>query len=432
MNQPLKYSFSVAVTVVIANMIGTGVFGSLGFQVESIPSGFAILMLWLAGGVISLCGAFVYAELATTLKESGGEYIFLSRIFHPSLGFLSGWISIIWGFAGALSLNALIIGAYSEEVLGLPEKVIACASIVLVTIIHWFGVKFGGMTQNFLTGIKLTLILLFVFAPFVFGGNRSEISFLPVSTDLNLILSSGWAVSLVYVVYAYSGWNAAAYIAGSIEDPQKNLPRSLIIGTILVTIVYVALNFIFMYVTPFELLAFKKDVGNVAAAQIFGDSISLVLSGFFSFALLSTLSAMTIAGPRVTEAMGKDYTSLKILASTNKFGMPYIAMLVQAAWAIFLVLFSSFTEIIGNIAVSLSFFTLLSVIGLFVLRLKNKGKPRSFSTPLYPLTPIIFIAMTLWMIVHESISKPSVLLYSLGTVALGLILYFFAAKKNNT
>ena len=297
---------------------------------------------------------------------------------------------------------------------------------------HWFGVKVGGITQNLLTGIKLTLILLFVFAPFVFGGNRSGLSFAPTSNDIDLILSSGWAISLVYVVYAYSGWNATAYIAGSIENPQKTLPRSLIIGTVIVTIVYVALNFVFMYVAPFEMLAFKKDVGNVAAAQIFGDSISLVLSGFFSFALLSTLSAMTIAGPRVTEAMGKDYSSLKILAGTNKFGMPYLAMLVQAAWAIFLILFSSFSEIIGNIAVSLSFFTLLSVIGLFVLRFRNKGEPRPFSTPLYPITPILFIAMTLWMIIHESISKPVVLLYSLGTVAIGLILYFFAAKKNNS
>jgi basic amino acid/polyamine antiporter, APA family len=317
-------------------------------------------------------------------------------------------------------------------VLGVSEKIIACAAIIVVTGIHWFGVKVGGLTQNFLTGVKLTLILLFVLAPFVFGGNRSGISFAPTSNDLGLILSSGWAVSLVYVVYAYSGWNAAAYIAGSIEDPQKNLPRSLIIGTILVTVVYVALNFVFLYVAPFELLAFKKDVGNVAASQIFGDSVSLILSGFFSFALLSTLSAMTIAGPRVTEAMGKDYSSLKMFARTNKFEMPYVAMLVQAAWSIFLVLFSSFSEIIGNIAVSLSFFTLLSVIGLFVLRIRNKGKARAFSTPLYPLTPIIFIGVTVWMIVHESISKPSVLLYSLGTVALGLILYFFAAKKNNT
>ena len=429
MTQTQKYTFSVAVTVVIANMIGTGVFGSLGFQVGPIPSGFSILILWFAGGVVSLCGAFVYAELATTLKESGGEYLFLSRIFHPSIGFLSGWVSAVWGFAGALSANAIIIGAYSHEVLGLPEKTIACSSIILVTSIHLFGVKVGGITQNFLTGIKLFLILMFCLSPFLFGGKRSEIDFTPGPEDINLILSSGWAVSLVYVVYAYSGWNASAYIAGSIENPQRNLPRSLIIGTVLVTIVYLALNFVFMYVTPFDLLLNKKEIGNIAASQIFGDSIGLILSGFLSFALLSTLSAMTIAGPRVTEAMGKDFSSLVLFSKTNRFGMPHVAMLVQAVWAIFLIVFSSFTEIIGNIAVSLSIFTLLSVIGLFVLRMKNKGLLRVFSTPLYPLTPIIFIVVTCWMIIHESIQKPSVLLYSLGTVAIGLILYFFAAKK---
>jgi basic amino acid/polyamine antiporter, APA family len=429
MTQPQKYSFTVAVTVVIANMIGTGVFGSLGFQVGPIPSGFSILILWLAGGVVSLCGAFVYAELATTLKESGGEYLFLSRIFHPSIGFLSGWISVVWGFAGALSANAIIIGAYSQEVLGLPEKLIACASIVVVTAIHWFGVRVGGVAQNFLTGVKLTLILGFCLAPFLFGGARSGLSFVPTASDLDLILSSGWAVSLVYVIYAYSGWNAAAYIAGSIEHPQRNLPRALIMGTLLVTVIYLALNFVFLYVTPFELLENKKEIGNIAASQIFGSSISLILSGFLSFALLSTLSAMTIAGPRVTEAMGKDYSSLKVFSNTNRFGMPHIAMLLQAFWSIFLVLFSNFTQIIGNIAVSLSIFTLLSIIGLFVLRQKNKGVERVFSTPGYPVTPLVFIFVTCWMIVHESIKDPMVLLYSLGTVAIGLVLYFFAAKK---
>lgn len=425
-----KYTFTVAVTVVIANMIGTGVFGSLGFQVGPIPSGFSILMLWLAGGIISLCGAFVYAELATTLKESGGEYLFLSRIFHPSLGFLSGWISAVWGFAGALSANALIIGAYSHNLLGVSEKVIAVGAIVVVTAVHLFGVKAGSIAQNFLTAVKLGLILVFCFSPFLFGGGRSGLNFSPMATDVDLILSSGWAISLVFVVYAYSGWNAAAYISGNIENPQKNLPRSLIIGTVVVTVVYIVLNFVFLYVSPFELLANQPDVGNVTAEQIFGKTIGLVFSGFFSFALLSTLSAMTIAGPRVTEAMGKDYSSLRIFAKTNKFDMPHVAILLQSAWSIFLIMVSSFTDIIKNISVSLSWFTLLSVFGLFVLRHRNQGAPRAFSTPLYPITPLVFMGVTLWMIIHLTLSDPKIILYSIGTVAIGLILYFFAAKKN--
>src|SRR6478736_3418508 len=423
-----KYALSVGITLVIANMVGTGVFTSLGYQVGPLPSGFAILFLWALGGVVALCGAFTYAEIAASFKKSGGEYYYLGQIFHPALGFASGWISLLVGFAGAISAVAIAIGEYAHELLGIPVKIIAVAAIVLVSCIHWFGVRTGGIAQNILTSLKLSLIVVFCVAPFFVSGiSFSNISFLPQAGDGELILSAGFAISLVYVVYAYTGWNAAAYIAGNLEQPEKNLPRSLIIGTLVVVAVYLSLNGTFLYVANFAELDGKNDIGNVVAFKLFGATVGSVFAGLFSTALLSTLSAMTIAGPRVLEAMGEDYPKLKPFTSTNKYDMPYLAIIVQGGWSIFLVIVSSFKEIIQYISVSLSVFSMITVIGIFFVRRKFPNS--SFRLPLYPLPPLFFIAVTCWMIYFEFTKNPMVILYSAGTILSGLLVYQWVSKK---
>lgn len=429
MTQSTKYTLTVAVTLVIANMIGTGVFTSLGYQVGPIPSGFAILVLWALGGIIALCGAFTYAEIATTLKRSGGEYFYLGKIFHPALGFVSGWMSAIVGFAAAISAVAIAIGEYSQDALGLPTKLVAIISIAGVSAVHWFGVRTGGRAQNILTSLKLALIVFFCLAPFFFASQPSDVTFLPVESDWALMLSPGFAVSLVFVVYAYSGWNAAAYIAGNLENPDRSLPVSLVTGTLVVALVYLALNGMFMFTASFGELNGVNDIGNIVAQKLFGQKAGVVFSGLFSFALLSTLSAMTIAGPRVTEAMGEDYPFLKKLSARNRYDMPYMAILIQAAWSIFLVLVSSFKEIIQYISVSLSIFAMLTVLGVFILRKQYPKSQRPFSMPLYPLPPIIFTICTCWMIFYMTKDDPRIILYSLATMVPGLALYFVSSKN---
>jgi len=425
-----KYTLTVGITLVIANMIGTGVFTSLGYQVGPIPSGFAILVLWAVGGVVALSGAFTYAEISTTLQKSGGEYHYLGKIFHPALGFVSGWMSLFVGFAGAISAVALAIGEYAHTLLAIDNRIVAICAIVLVSSIHLFGVKTGGTVQNFLTSMKLLLILFFCIAPFfVADGLKSGISFWPKEGDTDLILSARFAVSLVFVAYAYTGWNAAAYIAGNLENPSKNLPRSLILGTLTVTVIYLVLNAMFLYSASFDELAGKNDIGNIVAFKLFGDKVGLAFSSIFSIALLSTLSAMTIAGPRVLEAMGDDYPKLKTFATTNRYDMPYLAILTQAAWAIFLVMVSSFKEIIQYILVSLSLFSMVTVIGIFFLRKKYPSDQRPFQVPLYPLPPIIFTVCTCWMIYYVTQNDPRIILYSLGSMIPGLIIYFAVSKK---
>ena len=386
---------------------------------------------FLVGGVVALAGAFTYAEIATSLKKSGGEYFYLGRIFHPALGFVAGWMSLLVGFAGAISAVAIANGAYSTVALGIPTKVIAVSAILVVSAIHWFGVRTGGTAQTILTSTKLLLIAFFCIAPFFINEDlKSGLSYLPKPGDWTLIISPGFAVSLVFVVYAYTGWNAAAYIAGNLDNASKNLPRALIIGTLTVAFVYLSLNAMFLYSATFQELDRQNDIGNVVAIKLFGPRIGAMFSMLFSFALLSTLSAMTIAGPRVTEAMGEDYPIFISFVRKNRFDMPYVAILVQAAWSIFLVMVSTFQEIIAYITISLSLFSMMTVLGVFILRKKYPSAERPYSLPFFPLPPLIFTVCTCWMIYYVISADPKIILYSLATMVPGLILYFVARTKS--
>jgi APA family basic amino acid/polyamine antiporter len=295
-----KYTRSVATNMVIANMIGTGIFTSLGFQVVpgiGIPDPFAILVIWLVGGIISLCGATVYGEIATTINKSGGEYTFLTKLYHPLLGFISGWISIIIGFSAAIAGLSIATGEYFLPIIGSPEdaqfigipivKLIGALVIAVIALVQMRGVKVGGMVQNYMTYIKLGLVFTFLALPLIFGGEgkTSGVSFAPSDESMDMIFSLSFAGSLVWVMFAYSGWNASSYIVGNLENPKKNLPFSLMIGTLIVTVLYLLLNAVFMYVATFDELAFQVDLGNVVAEKLLGGKAALFFSAVFSLAL---------------------------------------------------------------------------------------------------------------------------------------------------
>ncbi len=425
-----KYSLTVGITLVIANMIGTGVFTSLGYQVGPLPSGFVILVLWLLGGVVAWCGAVTYAEIATTLERSGGEYLYIGKMYHPLLGFVSGWISLFVGFGGAISAVAIAIGSYSSLLIPLPEKVVAIMSIVVISIIQFFGVRTSGRAQTILTTLKLMLILFFCIAPFFVPDARSGLSFLPQAGDGQLIFSPGFAVALVFVVYAYTGWNAAAYIAGNLENAPKNLPKALLLGTLVVIIIYLSLNALFLFTTPMLDLAGQNDVGNVVAERLFGREVGQVFSAIFSIALLSTLSAMTIAGSRVCEAMGDDYQKLNWLAKKNRYGMPYWSVIILAGWSTFLVTFSTFVEIVQYISISLSINSLMAVVGIFILRKTHQVRP--FTVPLYPLPPVVFSVVTCWMIGYMFVEDPKIIAMSVATQIPGAILYWTLTRNQSS
>lgn len=438
-----KYTRRVATNMVVANMIGTGIFTSLGYQVadSGIPDPFAIMVIWLLGGVIALCGATVYAEVASSIGKSGGEYAILSKMYHPLLGFISGWISIVVGFSAAIASLAIAAGSYFLPVLGLkaedsfggipPQNLIAVFFVLAVALVQWQGVRIGSVFQNMMTYVKLALIIVFIALPFVFHGSyeASGISFMPDHDSWDTIFSLPFAGSLVWVMFAYSGWNASVYIVGSLENPKKDLPFSLIAGTLLVSVIYLALNSVFMYVATFEELAFQVDLGNVVSVKILGTSFGLIFSVVFSLALISGISAMFIAGPRVAQEIGRDYSLFKELGQESTSGAPKRAIAVIALLSVSLIFLLNFSDLIEYIGVTLSVFSFLTVASVFILRRNKNDHPDAVRSFAYPIAPLVFMSFTCWMIWYFVQMKPLVIAWFLISILPAIVIFYVTKRK---
>ncbi len=388
-------------------MIGTGVFTSLGYQVGDLPSGFAILLLWALGGLTALCGALCYAELGAALPRSGGEYHFLGQIYHPWAGFVSGWVSATVGFAAPIALVAMTFSAYLQAVVpNLPARLVACALIALLALSHMRSHSTSSRVQWVFTLIKFVLILLFCAATFWLLPDGQPVQFVPASGDWSLISSAGFAVALIYVNYAYTGWNAATYITGELTDPQRTLPRVLAMGTLLVTVLYVLLNAAFLYAAPMSALEGKIEIGYIAGEYVFGRSGAQVMAVALALLLISTVSAMTLAGPRVLQVIGEDFPIMGMLAKLNRQGIPALAIGFQSLIAMGFVLTATFESILVFTGFVLGLNTLATVIGLFVLRWREPARERPFKVPLYPLPPILFSVIMFWTLIHILRERP--------------------------
>ncbi|WP_375435310.1 APC family permease [uncultured Hymenobacter sp.] len=424
-----KISRTTGVAIVVANMVGTGVFTSLGFQVIDIQSGFALLMLWAVGGLIALCGALSYGELAAAMPRSGGEYHFLSRIYHPAVGFLSGWVSATVGFAAPTALAAMALGKYAKSVWpALQPEWLSVGVVLAFTAVHAMSRQLGSRLQVAVTAIKVVVLVAFIGAGLL-AATPQSIPFIPTAVSWQELLSPAFAVSLVYVSYAYSGWNAAVYLTGEVADPQRNLPRILLIGTAAVLLLYIGLNFVFLYSTPLDKLKGQVEVGFVAATQIFGPIGGQLMGGIIAVLLLSTISSMIFAGPRVVQVMGEDLPSLSGLAKLSARGIPVRATLFQTALTLLFIITSTFEQVLLYAGFVLSLFTFLTVLGLFVLRVRQPELLRPYRAWGYPLTPLLFLLLngwTLWFIVHD---KPMESLYGLLTVFVGLLVYFVSLRR---
>lgn len=425
-----QVGFYTAVSLVIANIIGTGVFTSLGFQVGEIDSVFSIMFLWVLGGVIALCGALTYAELASAMPHSGGEYYYLSRLYHPALGFLGGWISLFVGFSAPVALASIAFAKYFSSVVpALDSNHIAAGIVVLITLVHSYKVKTGSAFQVVFTAVKLVLIVVFVIAGFSID-NPQDITLIPESRDWSLIFSSAFAVSLIYVSYSYSGWNAAVYIASEIKNPRRNLPLALISGTVVVLILYALINFVFLYASPMQDLAGKLEIGHVTATAIFGKTGGDIMSMVISLLLVSMISAMVFVGPRVIQAMAKDIFYLKFFSEVTKRGAPARAIFFQFVITIVFIYTSTFEAVMKYAGFVLNLSTLITVIGLFVHRYKNRNDRVEgvYRTVGYPFVPIIFVLLNLWILVSLMMNETTESLYGLITVLIGLIFYFISNK----
>ncbi len=416
-----------AVALVVANMIGTGVFTSLGYQLEALPSAFPILVLWAVGGVLSFCGALCYAELVSIWPRSGGEYHLLREAYHPLAGFLAGWVSLVAGFAAPIALAAMAFGRYMAK-LGVPVEpmVLAAGAVVLVTVIMLGSTSAVGRFLGGLTVLKVSLILAFVVGaliPSTAVEAAGQVSLLPKPGDWDLIISGGFATSLVYVMYAYTGWNGAAYVAGELKDPQRSVPLALLGGTALVMLLYIGLNAAFLVKAPWETLRSEPEVALAAAKAIFGERGGAWMGGLISFGLLSMLTGLTWAGSRVHQRLGQDLMRLSFLARVNKHGAPVGAVLLQGGLALLLLLSGTFDAVLNYVEALLLVSSLLAVLAVIWLRVRRPELVRTFKVPLYPLPPLLFAGATgymLWFLVGQ---RPEELMWGGVTLLVGGVLY---------
>ncbi len=420
--------FITASSIVIANIIGTGIFTSLGFQVAEIQSGFALLMLWIVGGIAALCGALCYGELSAALPRSGGEYHFLSRIYHPALGFMAGFVSATVGFAAPVALAAMAFGKYFTGVFGMGSPFLLSFVVVwVVAAFHLGNLQVGSAFQNVSTLVKLLLIGTLIAAGF-FVPAKQPISLLPAPGDTMAIFSGPFAIALVYVMYSYSGWNAAAYISGEIKQPKKTVPRSLLVGTSLVIVIYVLLNAVFLATTPLGELKGQLEVALVAGKHIFGAAGGRAAGAVICLGLISSISSMTWIGPRVTMSMGEDHWLLRWLGRKNTQGIPTNAIVLQLFVVNLLLLTPSFEDVVRYTQFSLLICSLLAVLGVIVLRFTHPEITRPYRVWLYPLPPVLFSIITIWMIVYLVRWHIAESLAGVGTALLGVLLYFCAGK----
>ncbi len=430
MSKSVKISISTAIALVIANMIGTGVFTSLGFQLLDLKSPFSIIMLWFVGGLLALCGALTYGEIGIIFPKSGGEYHYLSKLYHPLFGFLSGWVSVTVGFTAPIALAAVALGKYVTSIFpALSADILAVLVVIILTFIHSANLKKGAGFQRVTTIFKVIVIIVFILAGFFYQPTHAT-SLIADSNSINEIFSADFAVCLIFVSYAYSGWNASSYIAEEIENPEKNLPKSLITGTFVVTCLYILLNFVFMYSVPSDQLAGKVEIGFISAEHLFGSKIGNIMGIVIGLLLVSSISAMVMTGPRVSKAMGEDFNRLSFLAKTNNNNIPVIALIIQCLIAITLILTSNFESVLTFIGFTLSLFTFFTVAGIFIIRKNNKVVTNNYKTLFYPYVPVFYLLLNAWVICYTMYKKPLESTYGLIILLVGFVLWMLVKKEN--
>ena len=368
-----------------------------------------------------------YAEIGTEVPQSGGEYTFLSHLFHPLVGYIAGWISITVGFAAPIAIAAIAVSEYLP-VPGLPGHWLALILVTVMHGIHSFDLKLSAIFQNVSTGLKLLVILAFILAGlWIQPDVGQEMVFSPgLGSEL---LHPAFAVALIYVTYSYSGWNAAAYITEEFRDPQRSLPRALIGGTLLVTLLYTVLQYVFLKHAPQEALAGKVEVGSIVAEHMFSASFANGVGAIIALLLISSMSAMVWVGPRVVAKMGQDFRLWQYFSRLRGF-IPIRALMLQWAITVFLLLTGTFEQILIYCGILLSISSMLTVSGVFVLRSRSGLKSGRFRSPLYPIFQVFFVGVSMGMIIFTAVERPWEVLLGLGNVGLGLL--FFIWDKENS
>lgn len=422
-----KIGSRTATSLVISSMIGTGVFTSLGFQLVDIRNTWSIILLWVIGGIIALIGAFTYAELGTHFKKSGGDYIFLSRTFHPIFGYIYAWTSLTVGFSAPVAIAALALSDYIATPLGLGEWAywVGLAAILLLCIIHSVTIKVSGLFQDLSSLFKVLFVVGLILMGWYFPpltGNAIVLD----NTWTTELWKPGFAVSLIYVSYAYQGWNQSAYIIDEIDNPRKNLPISLIGGTLIVTLIYVGLQIVMLKHGQLDQLVGEAEVTTIAFANVLGDQGVFWISIFIAIQLVATISSYIWIGSRITQAMAAEHSLWSFLAHKSNANIPVRAIWFQAIISIGLSLTVSLEQVMLYAGFLLQLMSTLTILASFYIVPKEDG----FKSPFGKTLQVIYILFSIVVIGYILYERPFESLMGLGLLVLGIITYFFNKKPN--
>ncbi|MDR2237532.1 MAG: amino acid permease [Chryseobacterium sp.] len=424
-----RIGWKTAAAIVVSNMIGTGIFTTLGFQLSDITNTYSIFLLWMIGGILALFGAFCYAELGSYYKGNGGDYIYLKETYHPILGYLVSWISLIIGFSSPVALAALAMSKYLSAFDVTFGNGFAIAIIFMVALSLSFSLKASGRFHNFFTFIKIVFIIVLVCLGVFISGTDAGNSLSFDNRWQNEIMLPAFATSLVFVTYSYTGWNSASYIAGEIKDVQKNLPKSLILGTLFVTVSYLFVNFIMLKHAPVSQLAGKEDVMGEAAGNMLGAAFGKLVNIFIALQLVATISGYLWVGSRLTQAFAVENRLWKSLGILNKKGIPVRALFAHAVIATVIILMGSFKEIFVYTAFILQLFASLSISTVFFLK---KERRKIFKSDLFYIFPAVFLLFSGYILYFTLIHNPRESLIGLGIVALGIVLYLIDRRLSKS
>lgn len=419
-----KISWKTATGIVIANMIGTGVFTSLGFQLAVVQNTWTILFLWVFGGIMALLGALVYAELGTHFRRTGGDYIFLSETIHPIVGYLYAWVSLVVGFSAPIAIAAMAMNNYLGPLFG-ETQIPGLLFLLLIPAAHIFSVSSSANFQNGMTILKIIFVLVLIGIGLAFGSNIESPALNFSNTWKEEILLPGFAVSLIYVFYAYTGWNSAAYIIEEVDQPKKNLPKALIGATLLVLVIYVLLQLVLLKHASISQLSGQVQVADIAFGNLFGPNGALWVSLFIGIQLIATISGYAWVGPRVTYAMAKDYKLWKPLAKVNANEIPVRAIILNTSISLILFVSGSFEQIMLYAGFILQLMSTVTVYSSLKIK-----KQEGFKTPFKPLPQLIYIGFSVALMGYLLVDRPKESLAGIGILALGWAVYALDKKIN--
>ncbi len=425
-SQLKSIGLTTAIFLVVANMIGSGVFTTSGFSLGGLGSPHYVFLAWLVGGMIAITGAICYGALGKHFRKSGGEYLFLTRTIHPAAGFIAGWASLVAGFTGAIAFSAKTFAAYFLPIVNAswtPQShpqlflIVACSVIAIAALAHMLRFDVGIFAQNILVSIKLLMLAILI-----------AVALLAPDAPFDRVVSFNWgefAVSVMYVSFSYAGYNAVVYAASEVRNVERILPRATFLGTALVTALYLLLNYVFVYKVPIDLTTNQNDIAAICAQHVGGPWLEFLTRVIISLATLTSVFAMVMLGPRVIALMAEDGwmpSPLKVPTTPAALGLQgFLAIIVVYIFSIY----ANASDLLLYIGMTLSLSSALSVSSLFVLRAHGE----KVSVPLWPLPPIIFIAATLVLIITAAIIQPVQIAFTAGVIVVGLIVFAILYRR---